>query len=175
MELVKKEFSFLQNYAKQVCGLVVPQEKDYLFKFRLGPLLEEYKLSGFEELSTKLKLGDLKIKEHVISALTTHETFFFRDSLPFDAFEQEILPWLESEQKTNKRPVKIWSAASSTGQEPYSLAMLIHQYCKTSFLDLKNISIMASDIAKDILECAQRGIYTQSQLERGPLNERTQF
>jgi chemotaxis protein methyltransferase CheR len=176
MELKQEERVFLQDFVKKACGLVIPDDKEYLFKFRLAPVMEGQGFSSFEELCRVLKSGDRDLEEKVITELTTHETFFFRDKHPFEAFKSSILPWLEKNivERKNKSFVRkgakagIWCAAASTGQEPYSLAMLIDEYARgSSSLDREDISILATDVSSKVLAQAMEGSYLKFEVERG--------
>lgn len=169
------ELIFLKKFAKDSCGLVIPEEKNYLFTYRLGPVIESHKFSSFQELIEKLKVGNKDLREEVITELTTHETFFFRDKHPFHTFRNILLPWLEKSIIERKKrsyirkgpKASLWSAACSTGQEPYSLAMLIHEYARTSSIDASDISVLATDVSSDVLSRTMRAIYKKFEVERG--------
>ncbi len=176
MEIIKEDFNFLQTYIKEVCGLVVPNEKEYLIKQRIAPVVLENKLSGFSELCKKLKIDTIVLKNQIIEAITTNETFFFRDIHPFKAFETKILPILGEKIRKRKSlipqrkgsKVRIWCAASSTGQEAYSLSMLINEYTnRYRGLEPSDFSILSTDISSGVLAQAMEGRFTQLEMNRG--------
>lgn len=179
MELDPEEYKFLQQYAKDACGLIIPDNKDYLLTFRLEPIIEAHGLSGYKELCENLNANHKNLREEVITVLTTHETFFFRDRHPFEAFSKVILPNLERRIVERKKAtyirkgpkVNIWSAACSTGQEPYSLAMLIHNSAITSAFNPEDISIVATDVSSETLSQAMRATYRKFEVERGLTGE----
>ncbi|PJZ69486.1 protein-glutamate O-methyltransferase [Leptospira perolatii] len=162
--------SELMEAIKQATGLSLTEEKTYLLESRLSDLMSDYNLSDFRELSDKFKnSSDIDFREKVIERVTTHETKFFRDESIFGALLERILPEI-LERKREKFPnqdnhiIKIWSAACSTGQEPYSVAMAIRDKLPHIF---KNIRILATDIAKETIEKAKLGIYSTFELGRG--------
>ena len=179
MELQRSQFDFLRQYIHRLCGLVITDEKMYLVTQRLDPLLERNRIASYAELCTKLGQGtDDRLNKEIIIAMTTNETFFFRDVHPFDTFLGSTLPELERrivERKarvpTRSGPkVRIWCAASSTGQEPYSLAMLITEYVRSrigSPLQLEDFEILATDISAEVLAKAMLGEYSDFEINRG--------
>ncbi len=186
MELSPQEFDLFRRYIYQLCGIVVPEDKSYLIRHRLEPVVVTagYKsFRGFYEMLTQNPLP--KIEEHVINAITTNETSFFRDGHPFVAFQEYILPKLGRiirERKARVRPrsgpkVSVWSAGSSKGQEPYSLAMLIHEYALANrHLDIlkDDFGLLATDVSSDALSMAMAGEYTQIEVKRGLSADRTE-
>ena len=132
MEPTRDEFLLLRDFIRHHCGISLGDDKLYLITQRLGPLLKEEKLKNFSELHQRLSTEQPPhcLKERAIEAITTNETSFFRDAHPFEAFKESILPdALKSMRLTRLsekgRKFKIWCAAASTGQEPYSFAILI--------------------------------------------------
>ncbi|TGK35791.1 CheR family methyltransferase [Leptospira andrefontaineae] len=155
----------LMEMIKQATGISLTEEKTYLLESRLSDILSDYNLSNFSELSKKFKeSSDLEFKEKVIERVTTHETRFFRDESIFGAILERIIPEiLERKQQRNPK-IRIWSAACSTGQEPYSIAISIHERYPQLF---NNVSITATDIARDTIEKAKSGIYSAFEIGRG--------
>jgi chemotaxis protein methyltransferase CheR len=126
------------------------------------PVAEELHLSSLLALCEALKHPDAPLRKRVVEAMTTHETLFFRDGTPFDALKKELLPQLKEENKLSRR-IKIWCAAASSGQEPYSLAMLL---LECGFADW-NIEILATDLSEQVLKRAREGKYMQLEVNRG--------
>ncbi|TGK02602.1 protein-glutamate O-methyltransferase CheR [Leptospira langatensis] len=155
----------LMEAIKQVTGLSLTAEKTYLLESRLSDIMSDYSLSDFRELSRKFKNDpDEEFKEKVIDRVTTHETRFFRDESIFSALLERIIPEI-LERKRGKNPsIRIWSAACSTGQEPYSIAISIHERYPHLF---KDVRILATDIAKETIEKARSGIYSTFEIGRG--------
>ena len=114
---------------KERSGLDLSSDKQYLVESRLIPLARRVGLPGIAELVAKLKGGADPLTSEVVEAMTTNETFFFRDKIPFDHLPATILPAL-MQARANRRPLRIWCAASSTGQEPYSVAMCVKQFAR---------------------------------------------
>lgn len=177
MAISSEAFEKLSKYVHEICGIVVEERKSYLFEQRLSPMLKQMECEDYLELYEKLKSGGVaKAREKVIDAMTTNETSFFRDGHPFEVFRSEVLPWLESKIEERKQrsyvrkgeKVSIWSAASSTGQESFSLAMCIHEYCsKSSKVQLEDFLIKATDISREILAKAMTGRYSELEVKRG--------
>ncbi len=135
------------------------QEKAYLIDSRLGPLARKEGFASVEALIDAMMRGDQRICVAASEALATHETFFFRDKTPFDLFENVIAPALKTARMG--RQLKIWCAAASSGQEPYSLGMLLDEIPGLS------ADILATDMSAPVLEKAKAGIYTQFEVQRG--------
>ncbi|TGJ98339.1 protein-glutamate O-methyltransferase CheR [Leptospira langatensis] len=155
----------LMETIKLVTGISLTEEKTYLLESRLSDIMSDYNLTDFKELSAKFKKGlDEEFKEKVIDRITTHETRFFRDESIFGAILERIIPEI-MERKQGKIPsIRIWSAACSSGQEPYSIAIAIHERYPHLF---GNIRILATDIAKETIEKAKSGIYSAFEVGRG--------
>lgn len=179
MELTDNEFQNFRQLVSSLCGLVIPDEKRYLITHRLMPIM---KSSGCETWSAFYRLASssnaYKIKDEIISAMTTNETSFFRDGHPFEVFKTQILPMLgqavmERKARDMQRKgakVRLWSVASSTGQEPYTLAMLIHEYAKLNEfkgISVDDFSILATDISSRALAQAMSGEYSDLEISRG--------
>ena len=122
--MTPQDYEYLCNVLKERSGLMLSADKQYLIESRLLPLARRAGLSGIGELVLKMKAGADALVVDVVEAMTTNETFFFRDKIPFDNFKDTVIPDL-IKARAGRRNLRIWCAASSTGQEPYSLAMLL--------------------------------------------------
>jgi len=159
------DFDFLRKLLKDRSGLVLAAEKQYLAESRLLPLARRNGLSTLAELVGRLKQDDSgALATGVVDAMTTNETFFFRDKIPFEHFRDTIMPALIAARAREKR-IRIWCTAASTGQEPYSLAMALEGM--GAQLAGYKITILATDICGDVVEKAKAGIYTQFEVQRG--------
>lgn len=158
----------LMEAIKEVTGLSLSEDKTYLLESRLSDIMADYSLGNFRELSDRFRNGsDREFREKVIERVTTHETKFFRDESIFGAILERILPEIlerKKESGSENSPIRIWSAACSTGQEPYSVAMAIREKLPHVF---KSIRILATDIAKDTIEKARLGVYSSFEIGRG--------
>lgn len=137
----------------------------YLVESRLLPITRKRNLPGLTELVQEIRLGkDQNLIQDVMEAMTTNESFFYRDKMPFDNLRAEVLPnFLISRQ--SQRQLRIWSAAASTGQEPYSIAMVLKEMA-ASFQGWR-VDIMGTDISREVLEKARAGMYSQFEVQRG--------
>ena len=120
------DYEYLRKLLKDQSGLDLSSDKQYLIESRLLPLSRKCGLSGISELVQRMKAGSASIIAQVVEAMTTNETFFFRDKVPFDHFRDTIMPEI-LRARASRKSVRIWCAAGSTGQEPYSLAMLLKE------------------------------------------------
>lgn len=153
------------SFLQERCGIVLGAGKEYLIRSRLVSLLPRYDAVSMDQLLDKVIRGDnLSLERTVIDAMTTNETFWFRDVYPFEILGSRILPELVRE----RRRIRIWSAACSSGQEPYSIAMVIREQAER-IADLKSavVDIVASDISDSMLEMAQKGVYDSLSMSRG--------
>ena len=163
--MTEAEFEFLRGYLKARSGLALALEKRYLVESRLGPLCRRFDLASLSVLIARLKSGGTADLEFaVVEAMTTNETFFFRDKTPFEIFEKTLLPRYLPARAAARR-LRIWCAASSTGQEPYSLAMILSEMAH-KFSGWR-IEIVATDISTEVLDRAKSGLYTQFEVQRG--------
>jgi chemotaxis protein methyltransferase CheR len=162
--MTKSDFEFLRLFLKARSGLALTVEKRYLAESRLRPVCRRFELDSLAELVTGLKGGDRDLETAVIEAMTTNETYFFRDKSPFDLFRDVLLP-RHLERRSAHRRLRIWSAAASTGQEPYSIAMLLDE--ASARLDGWQIEILATDLSTEVLEKARAGLYSQFEVQRG--------
>ncbi|MGC2855855.1 CheR family methyltransferase [Novispirillum sp. DQ9] len=158
------DFDFLAKLVKDSSGLVLTKDKAYLLESRLMPVARKRGFKGLEDLVAKLRLGDRTLAEDVTEAMTTNESFFFRDQKPFDQFRQVVLPNLLKTRAT-KKSFRIWCAAASSGQEPYSLAMILKE--EAARLAGWRTEIVGTDISRDILQKARAGLYSQFEVQRG--------
>ncbi len=163
--MTELEFEFLRTFLKGRSGLALTQEKRYLAESRLGAVCRRFELENLSELVRGLKGGrDPDLERAVTEAMTTNETFFFRDRIPFDLFRDVMLPrYLKARAAT--RRLRIWCAAASTGQEPYSLAMLLNE--ASARLIGWHLEIVATDLSLGVLEKARAGLYSQFEVQRG--------
>lgn len=166
-----QEFELLSNFIEKQCGIALEKGKAYLIENRLTQLLVEMGCTSFGELyQTISKSPDKQLIERIVDAMTTNETYWFRDGAPFDTFTDVIFPEYEQQLLTGKRnDVKIWSAACSTGQEPYSLAMIAHDLKRQGKARrlASHLQIMATDISKSALILGKGGRYNKISMSRG--------
>jgi len=158
------EYEFLCKFLKDNSGLDLSSDKQYLLESRLLPLARNAGLPGISDLVQKLRTSSGSLGTQVVEAMTTNETFFFRDKTPFDHFRDAILPEL-LKGLANRKSIRIWCAAGSTGQEPYSLAMCLKE--TASALNGWRVEILATDLSKEVLEKSKAGIYSQFEVQRG--------
>ena len=155
---------YLRKYLKEHSGLDLAADKRYLIESRLLPLAREAGLPGISELVQKMKGGSIAFNARVVEAMTINETFFFRDKTPFDHFRDLIMPQM-LRARANRRRIRIWCAAGSTGQEPYSLAMSMKE--AGAALAGWRIEIIATDLSQEVLEKSKAGLYSQFEVQRG--------
>ena len=158
------EYEYLRKLLKERSGLDLSADKQYLVESRLIPLARKNGLMGIGELVQKIKSGSDALTVDVIEAMTTNETFFFRDKIPFDHLRQTVIPEL-MQARAGRRSLRIWCAASSTGQEPYSIAMLLKEFSQQ--LSGWRVEIVATDLSLGVLEKARAGIFSQFEVQRG--------
>jgi chemotaxis protein methyltransferase CheR len=159
-----EDFGWLRKLLRERSGLVLAAEKQYLAESRLLPLVRKHGMTTLTELVARLKQPHATLTAEVVDAMTTNETFFFRDRVPFEHFRDTILPALIVARAREKR-IRIWCTAASTGQEPYSLAMAMKSLGVA--LAGYKVSILATDICAEVLEKAKSGIYSQFEVQRG--------
>lgn len=159
------DFEFLCNMLKSRSGLILGSEKMYLVESRLLPLVRKRKLDNLEALVQNLRLGsDKQLLQDVTEAMTTNESSFFRDKTPFDNLRNEIIPKF-IETRGSRKQLRIWSAAASTGQESYSIAMVLKEM--PAQLAGWRFDIIGTDLSKEVLEKARAGMYSQFEVQRG--------
>jgi chemotaxis protein methyltransferase CheR len=163
--MTPQDYEYLQKLLKARSGLVLSSEKHYLVESRLLPVARRNGLFNLTGLVSKLRGPAAEpLIVDVVEAMTTNESFFFRDKLPFELFRDAIMPALLSARSASRR-IRIWCAAAATGQEPYSLAIALKEMGK----DLRGfrIEIVATDLSTEVLEKAKSGIYSQFEVQRG--------
>lgn len=165
MQVTAQVFDYIARLARGEAGIVLREGKEYLISARLAPLAKEFGAASLEELvRAAAQPTGRRIVARIIDALTTNETLFFRDLQPFEALQRCVLPALiagRGEEKT----LRIWSAACSTGQEPYSIAMCID--AKLPELRTWHVEILGTDISTTALQQARLGLYSQAEVNRG--------
>lgn len=173
------EFLEIQKFIEEKCGIALGDQKTYLLESKLIKLMEESTYSGIKELYLKICIAkDPVIIRNVIDSITTNETFWFRDKSPWYMMENIFLPvYIEELRNKARHKVRIWSAACSYGQEPYSIAMSIDNYLKRNGIqDVKSsdFEIIATDISYSALSIAESGKYDNISISRG-LDEHYKF
>jgi chemotaxis protein methyltransferase CheR len=159
------DYEFLRRLLKERSGLDLSADKQYLVESRLIPLTRRAGLPGIAELVQKLRAGSAEaLTAEVVEAMTTNETFFFRDKIPFDHLRETMLPEL-LQSRASRRSLRIWCAASSTGQEPYSIAMCLKELGAT--LSGWRVDILATDLSQGVLEKSRSGMFSQFEVQRG--------
>ncbi|WP_026784312.1 CheR family methyltransferase [Pleomorphomonas koreensis] len=159
------EYDYLRQFLKSRSGLVLSNEKQYLIESRLLPVARKTGLQSIAALVAKLKEPrETALAEAVVEAMTTNESFFYRDKTPFEHFTQVMMPELLKSRASQKK-IRIWCAAASTGQEPYTLAMCLKEM--EAKLAGWRIEILGTDISNEVLERARSGTYTQFEVQRG--------
>ena len=159
------DFELITRLLKERSGLVLNEDKAYLLETRLQPVMRQHDVADLDELVLKVKSNPKDpLVDDIVDAMTTNETFFFRDQNPFDQFRDHVLPHLiEARQKT--KSIRIWCAACSTGQEPYSLAMLLKE--ADAALSGWRTEIVATDLSAEAMSKAKVGLYSQFEVQRG--------
>ncbi|MBL4823327.1 MAG: protein-glutamate O-methyltransferase CheR [Colwellia sp.] len=157
-------------FLEQQCGIVLGENKQYLVKSRLAPLMSKFDVISLSELVTRtLSPIERQLRAAVIDAMTTNETLWFRDDYPFKLLKNTLLP----DFADRKTPVKIWSAASSSGQEPYSIAMSVLEYQQRNpGAFMRGVQVIGTDISTTMLEHCKYGHYDSLALARGLSEER---
>jgi chemotaxis protein methyltransferase CheR len=160
-----EDFNLLKGILKERSGLALSEDKHYLLESRLMPVARKLGMAGLDDLIRAIRTERKEaLLRDVTEAMTTNESYFFRDNQPFDQFRELTLPALVKERNGSKR-IRIWSAACSTGQEPYSLAMILKD--ETARLAGWRVEIVATDISNATLEKAKVGLYSQFEVQRG--------
>jgi chemotaxis protein methyltransferase CheR len=168
--ITSAEFRLLRDFIQEHCGICLGEEKAYLVEARLAGLLARHGCADFGAFC-RLARNDASpaLREEIIDAMTTNETLWFRDAHPFTILREKLLPPLAGEilNRTRGR-IRIWSAACSTGQEPYSIAMAVLDYCRTHpGLEPFQFEILATDISPSALLLARAGWYDETAMRRG--------
>lgn len=159
------DFEFLASILKQRSGLVLAAEKAYLLESRLMPVARKFGFTALPELIAAVrKERPEDLLRDITEAMTTNESLFFRDMKPFDQFRNLVIPQLATSRSSTKK-IRIWSAAASSGQEPYSIAIILSEM--QSILEGWDLEIVATDISVEMLNRARSGLYTQFEVQRG--------
>jgi len=166
---MEPEYLFLRDLLKKTTGMELGAEKLYLIESRLAPLAVKEGFGSVKHLLSGLRRGSSaypgRLFDEVIDLMTTHETLFFRDKEPFDFLKRQIFPEL-ARSKVN--PIRVWSAACSSGQEAYSIVMSFEDVFASGQLGPKpRLEILATDISKPVVERASQGLYSQFEVQRG--------
>jgi chemotaxis protein methyltransferase CheR len=159
-----QDYEYLRKLLKERSGLDLSADKQYLVESRLMPLARKAGLGGIPELAQKMKGGATALTSEVVEAMTTNETFFFRDKIPFDHLRETVLPAL-IQARAARRSIRIWCAACSTGQEPYSIAMVLKEM--GAALSGWRTEIVATDLSLGVLEKSKAGLFSQFEVQRG--------
>jgi len=169
-QLDDKSYHQFRTFLEQQCGIVLGENKQYLVKSRLAPLMNKFDVTSLGELVTRtLSPVERQLRAAVIDAMTTNETLWFRDDYPFKLLQNKLLP----DFADRKTPVKIWSAASSSGQEPYSIAMSVLEYKQRNpGAFMRGVQVIGTDISTTMLEHCKYGHYDSLALARGLSEER---
>jgi len=158
MEISSADYNKFREILERQSGILLGENKQYLVVSRLSNFIKESQMSSLSELLSKIERpSDATLLQKVVEQMTTNETLWFRDHYPFEYMKREIIPSLKSKGRS-----RIWCAACSSGQEPYSLSMLLHETMSQSSVD-----IFASDLSSKVLEKAKLGIYQDIELKRG--------
>ena len=165
MQVAEPQFSWLCGLLKRRTGVCIDATKHYLVTARLLPIVRQRKLPSIETLLDRVKAGDdPSLERDVLCAMMTHETSFFRDQAPFEALRRVVAELVE--RRARERTLVIWSAACSTGQEPYSIAMVLHEHFR-DLLATWRIRILATDFSDVALARAREGVYSGLETGRG--------
>ena len=165
MGMQQQTYNAIARFVAQESGIKLSDGKAYMVESRLTPVMSEFGISSFEHLATQLMAATGELRQAVVDAMTTNESFFFRDRTPFDLFSKVMLPRIAKEKRAMGQPLRIWCAAAATGQEPYSLAISVLE--NQILLDGLDFSILATDISQAALATAESGLYTQFEVQRG--------
>lgn len=164
MSISAPDFDFVRTLVCDQAGIVLENGKEYLVESRLGPLAKRSGFDSLESLVVALRRTDATLRRTVVEAMTTNETTFFRDIEPFEALRKQVVPELLAARSASKE-LKIWYGASSTGQEPYSVVMMLLEHFPQ--LATWNVTHFATDINLEVLERARQGKYNQIEMNRG--------
>ena len=166
MKVGAAQFTFLCDLLRKRTGVVIDGTKEYLVVARLTPIVHQRKIPSLDTLIDRIRKGlDPSLERDVLSAMMTHETSFFRDKSPFETLRTLLIPELIT-RRAAQRQLTFWSAACSTGQEPYSLAMLLNEHFRV-LLDTWQVRIIATDFSEAVLARAREGLFTELEVARG--------
>ena len=171
-EITPQDYQAFKIFLQDACGILLGENKQYLVISRLRKIMESHELGSLGELVERLRRQPRgALRESVVDAMTTNETLWFRDLHPFRIFQDRLLP--EFIKSKGSQSLRIWSAACSTGQEPYSIAMSVDEFRRLKPGQLRqNVQIVATDISRTVLENARKGQYEMLAIGRGLSPER---
>jgi len=172
VQLDSREFQEFRDFLQNVAGIDLGHNKQYLVATRIRRILIDYQCGTLGELTQKIKDSAHKeLRQKVIDAMTTNETFWFRDSYPFEYFRSSLLP--ELIKSSGGQRIRVWSAACSSGQEPYSLSMAVEEYLRATLgVSSMPLEIVATDLSSQILDNAKQGEYDRLSIARGLSEQR---
>jgi len=163
--LEREEFCFIRDFIYRMASIVIDEDKHYLVEYRLAPLIEQEGMRSFRHLVSELRQPTAaSLRSRVVEAMTTNETYFFRDARPFDVLRRVVLPQLMARRRAG-RSLNFFFGGCSSGQEPYSVAMLLREHFP-ELLDW-NLRLTAVDISGEMIRRAREGRYTQFEVNRG--------
>jgi chemotaxis protein methyltransferase CheR len=166
MSPTPEDIQAVATLVQRLCGIVIGESKGYLVETRLGRLATEVAGGSYVELC-RLAARDADLQSRFIDAITTNETLFFRDDSPFDVLRHRVIPMVVDRNAGtgNERRLRIWSSACATGQEPYSLSIILHELLPD--IESWDVKILATDISEQALRHAEAGVYSQLEVDRG--------
>ncbi|NIB43261.1 protein-glutamate O-methyltransferase CheR [Pseudomaricurvus alkylphenolicus] len=169
--LAPDEFESFRLFLQEACGIFLAENKQYLVSTRIRKILEDNNLDSLTSLVEQMRRNrHSKLRDKVIDAMTTNETFWFRDTYPYEHLKNTLLPEL---QKSGSGPLRIWSAACSSGQEPYSISMSVEEYRRINMGVLpRQVEVVATDLSTSMLDQARAGEYDKMSVMRGLSRER---
>jgi chemotaxis protein methyltransferase CheR len=169
--MIQEDYDRFRAFLEEACGITLGDNKQYLISSRLNPLLAEYQIPSLGALIERLEKDRRSgLYERIVDAMTTNETLWFRDAFPFELLKQVILP---EQAKARVPGMRIWSAACSSGQEPYSISMIVEEFQRANPGALaNNVQIIATDLSSSMLEQARTGSYDAAAMARGLSEER---
>jgi chemotaxis protein methyltransferase CheR len=170
MRLERADFDRLRQSIHRLCGLVIGDDKEYLVRDRLAPIIARNGWNSYAQLADRLQSGAIsKLTDEVVEAIVTRETSFFRDPHVWESIRRDLFPKL-LESRSPSEKVRLWSAAASAGQEAYTLAMLVHEAADSQLsprASPERFSILATDICPTAVAAGQQGVYDARELARG--------
>lgn len=167
VQLDAREFTEFRDFLQQVAGIDLGHNKQYLVATRIRRILIDYHCQTLGELTAQIRLpSNRELRQKVVDAMTTNETFWFRDLYPFEYLRNSLLPDLVNKSANNR--IRIWSAACSSGQEPYSISMIVEEFIRAQLgLNALPVEIVATDLSSKILDSARKGEYDRLSIARG--------
>jgi chemotaxis protein methyltransferase CheR len=166
----EEDYEKFCKFLEEHSGIILGQNKQYLVNSRLAPLVDKNDVKDITELlKIVLDPSQKKLRADVVDVMTTNETLWFRDSYPYEILKEVFIPEFQS----LNRPIRIWSSACSSGQEPYSISMIVHEYKKSNPSQLsQGVNVLATDLSPTMLDSARDGKYDSLALARGLSDER---